>query len=1397
MESNKWQAHRAGILNYWYYDEAEFEFADGRLMLRGSNGSGKSVTMQSLVTVLLDGVKRADRLDSFGSRSRRIEDYLLGEKEISSYEERTGYLYLEYKREHSDQYVTTGIGLHARRGNTKVDFWGFLLQNGRRIGKDFYLYKQGRDPETGRDQRIPLSRRELENAIGQDGRVTTEQREYMAMVNQHVFGYRSLEQYEELMQLLIQLRSPKLSRDFRPSVIYEILNDSLPVLSEEDLRPLSETLENMERTKLSIEQLEREKRSLDNICQAYDRYNRAVLSERCVMTSRYEQILSLQQKKMQEAEVSLQDAQSAEQEAIRQQQALSVEAAGLQEEQENLRENEAYKAARSKEEKSHQLQELQSERQKKEKELKEKRRRELETQGSLERGEARIEEQRKAAEEWLEELETLADFACFRVHRTMAGGFSLSDEKVQEHFRLWEASCREYEELLTQLRRMLQQYERLQERNVRLETELSAESQQLDRYRREQERLLDQLEEERSRLVKEYYEWKKGWEQIIVFPTQEDAIMAGMLQGLYRDAEWKEVQALLRSLFGGEEQKLHAEMGAVRATQETIRQKQEAVEEALRQLYETKEAEPELSEACREARKLLSDRGIPHLSLYEAAEFRDTVDEKTRERMEAALLDAGLLTAVILPENQTAAKLPEEMTGSILFSGEPVMMAESLVDYLQPVPGESGISASRIADILGCIRVDDSFYAPEDQGVSINIRRGAYRLGNLAGHAVDRDCALYIGKTAREAYRRQQIAEKEAEREALQSEAERLRKELEEWAAKLQSLRDANAAFPEEQVVREVFLSQQAKAREIELQLERVQKKDEEKKQLALDLRELQREIREARGDTGLEFSTGAYEQAQSEMGEYRDHLRNLQLVQRDFAHAEEQQKQFSETLDYLRQEADALRGEILSFEMEEKKISLAVEALERQLKELDAEAIEKRIAEVAERLRRLPAEQRGALEAELAAKNAGHHWKEVLNQIQRRRKIYELLVQNWKKLLQTDLKRGFLYSERPEQKVLQELENSWKKEQEKENPVTVTILAGRLQDAQYREQGMLMEYRMSLHVSEESLAPMPELVPEDEELFTHAWQELREKASRSLLLIEADGRQESPYEQRDWLKNHLEEQKNLLSEQDKRIYQEIIMNSIGRTISDRIYGAEAWISKMNGLMRQSETSSGLKFRLEWKAVRTEDDNELDASELVELLHADPESLKEEDMQRIVQHFQTRIERARAETEGDADRAEESFQTRVRELLDYRKWFHFQLYFDQGEKIQKRELTDRAFFRFSGGEKAMAMYVPLFSAAYSRYQEAGKDAPYLITLDEAFAGVDEQNMRDMFHLVEQLHFNYIMNSQAIWGDYDVVPSLNIYELLRPLNASYVTVAGYHWDGKRRMVMMEEDGAAEE
>jgi hypothetical protein len=87
---SRWMINRAGLVNFWYYDEEEFDFSGGRLLLRGANGSGKSVTMQSFIPLLLDGNKNPERLDPFGSRARRLEDYLLGEEDVSGVEERTG-----------------------------------------------------------------------------------------------------------------------------------------------------------------------------------------------------------------------------------------------------------------------------------------------------------------------------------------------------------------------------------------------------------------------------------------------------------------------------------------------------------------------------------------------------------------------------------------------------------------------------------------------------------------------------------------------------------------------------------------------------------------------------------------------------------------------------------------------------------------------------------------------------------------------------------------------------------------------------------------------------------------------------------------------------------------------------------------------------------------------------------------------------------------------------------------------------------------------------------------------------------------------------------------------------------------------------------------------------------
>lgn len=46
---------RAGIVNLWDYRDQEFCFADGRLVLRGPNGSGKTKALEVLFPFVFDG----------------------------------------------------------------------------------------------------------------------------------------------------------------------------------------------------------------------------------------------------------------------------------------------------------------------------------------------------------------------------------------------------------------------------------------------------------------------------------------------------------------------------------------------------------------------------------------------------------------------------------------------------------------------------------------------------------------------------------------------------------------------------------------------------------------------------------------------------------------------------------------------------------------------------------------------------------------------------------------------------------------------------------------------------------------------------------------------------------------------------------------------------------------------------------------------------------------------------------------------------------------------------------------------------------------------------------------------------------------------------------------------
>ena len=270
-------------------------------------------------------------------------------------------------------------------------------------------------------------------------------------------------------------------------------------------------------------------------------------------------------------------------------------------------------------------------------------------------------------------------------------------------------------------------------------------------------------------------------------------------------------------------------------------------------------------------------------------------------------------------------------------------------------------------------------------------------------------------------------------------------------------------------------------------------------------------------------------------------------------------------------------------------------------------------------------------------------------------------------------------------------------------------------------------------------------------------------------------------------LENDVEEQTRLLSDKDRELFEDILANTISKKIRGKIQSSRRWVDAMNRLMESMQTSSGLSLSLKWKSKRAEKEEQMDTRTLVQMLQKDVEIMREEEVKQLSAHFRSKIDEARKLMDDSSN--VQSFHSIMREVLDYRKWFEFQLEYQKtGEK--KKELTDRIFFTFSGGEKAMAMYVPLFSAVVAKYAGARMDAPRIISLDEAFAGVDEMNIKDMFRLMVEFDFDFMMNSQILWGDYETVPSIAIYQLLRPENVKFVTVIPYVWNGNVKTLVKE-------
>lgn len=1403
--AGKWKLNRAGLFNFWYYDDEIFEFADGKLLLRGANGSGKSVTMQSLLPVLLDGKKTPDRLDPFGSRSRRMEDYLLGEKEVSNRDERTGYLFIEYKMEGTEQYLTTGMGMQAKR-NQPLKSWGFVITDNRRIGYDLELYKVTN--HHGERKKFPYSQTELANVIGIGGEVASSNQEYMRLINRYVFGFETIEAFEDLIKLLIQLRSPKLSKDFKPTVIYEILEEALPPLTDEDLRYLSDSIEQMDQTKQQMEQLEREVKALTKLKDAYEAYSERIFAD---LVKEWKQARDRADKEHAEVESLREQVAGLELEVetgTQRQHDLKIRQSTLSEQRQRLEMHEVFKLEEELQKKRQDLDGLKRELASQHQRIEGKMKKERDSRRRLDDLESEIDRKIRWLKDAIQDLDYEAGEGAFAQHEMNVQDYEQS-EAGSFGFENWnrelDAHRERLEAALDELRRRDMTIQQFQDKN----RELSEAKQAHDTLLEDESKWQRVLSEEKQGLIHRIHVWLDDHDYYQVSDPVRQQMMR-MIDLLFTDYEFEDVKELFRPFVETYEDRLRIRRSEVRSERDQTLREKERLQEEWSEIKAKRDPEPARHEATVEARKMLESQKVTYKPLYELVEFKPEVPDEVQKRLESALAETGLLDALVTTESVNVQH-------DRILGADPKLFTATLADYLQPDRVQKDIPADYIEMILQSIEMNGD--------VPIHFtEEGRYRLGSLHGHALPLDEVRFIGREARKRYREKLLAELEEQMKACDEHMGRLDEQLLVIEQKLGASKEAWSRFPTGADVRTCYHELEKISRDLQHQEKQIKQLSDQLARLDQLIQESRRKLMDLTRGIRLELRADAYSHALAMVRQYEKRLHQIQREHDFWVRLMEDEKREREQLIELQDEIDELRGELASYQDKATKLEQQIEDIRKQQELKGAEEVRREISHVIEQLSVVDAEL-NHLAREIPTLEAKLEQTRVqLDEGMKTMKFWTRMKDVWEESVLKEWKRGLIALGRessakvllkqgermPEHTssgqdasrqgelalaktehdadVLEllkrgELHQYLEKKDSKER----SLLEADLTKLFYNLQPDLTEYKMIQYTdAPEWFDWMKEVDREEWKPVIEQW---KSKSIRNIIEFDQRGVKISPAALFESVSRELSIQETRLDELDKQLYEEILFNSVGHKLRARIRRAEQWTEQMRELMESRDTSSGLRFSIRWKPKTADSEEELDTQDLVTLLKRDARVLSDEDRGRISRHFRSKIQAAKLwmEEKGEG----ETLLQVLKMVLDYRKWFTFVLYYERSNEPW-RELTNHHFFKFSGGEKAMAMYIPLFTACYSRYQEAAPSAPYIITLDEAFAGVDENNINEMFEIVEQLGFNYIMNSQVLWGDYESVKSLSVCELVRPKNADYVTVIRYKWNGKQLVLLSEEE-----
>ncbi|MFK0281161.1 TIGR02680 family protein [Streptomyces sp. NPDC090499] len=1330
----RWRPLRIGLVDLFHYDVEEFWFRDGRLLLRGNNGTGKSKVLALTLPFLLDGDLSARRVEPDGDPGKRMEwNLLLGGEH--PHPERLGYTWIEFGRLDDTtgeaHFRTLLCGLKAVAGRGIARHW-FAVTTQRIAGGLDLLDATG----------TALSRDRLAEAIGDHGMVYDTAKAYRRAVDEALFGLGE-RRYGALVDLLIQLRQPQLSKRPNEAALSRALTEALPPMDQAVVADAAEAFRSLDEEKEELRAAREAQQASSAFLDHYRRYARIAARRRARLPraehARYEHL----QRELVRAQADHDQAVTDRTEAQDRATALAERAARIGAQDAALRSGPEMRDARALDQAAADA---------------------SRTAGDVVRSEA---DRQQAAEAHTRALGRLA---------TATNRLTTAQEALDDiEGRVADSAAAARIDVprtsgapAPVLRRAADEAMASRRRAVDHVETLVTAAERAEEARRAARLRADEADEEAGRGAVQLAEAEEA------VAEAGHALVAAVREKLSGFAELRvdglpglldAVQGWTSTLDGPHPARLaattaHRVLGARLADRAAaLTQSEKATAERLRRgaeqlaALETGGQRGPAAPHTRTADVRTRALGAP---LWRLIDFRPHVTKAQQAGLEAALEASGLLDAWVRPDGTAVSAHGHD----VLLDPLDLPTGNGLDRALCPAvdhadAGAAAVGEQTVQRLLAAIALVDADQEGDSRTwVCVD---GRFRVGALTGGWA-KDSAQYVGEKAREQDRRNRIAELRIEQAAMEAEREQL-VEQRRVVSERRTVLDAElAAVPGEDDLRRAHAWLGAAAETVHRARTRQRERAAELSRAATEADRTANELSDTATDLNLPAGRDGLAAVRHALADHAVHLAALWPASRERADAER-------AVDGERTETD--RAERLVAELAERateaaRLAAAADEHLRTLRSTVGAAVaelQRLLEETGEAARACEREQQRAQEDIQAADRQAGHAEGRIERLAEDVTDATAARERAVAALQRFTATGLLAVALPDLPVPDEDGGPWAA-----TPAVTLARAIESRLATTEDSDAAWE-RIQRYLSEE-------LGRLQDALSRHGHTATARPGEDGMRVdIVYQGRERAVPELAEALATEVAELTRILSAHEREILQTHLITEVAGTLQELIGSAERQVRAMNRELEERPTSTGMKLRLVWRASRRAPQGLAQARDR---LRQSADAWSPEDRAAVGAFLQEQIARRQAD-----DRTG-SWQEDLTAALDYRAWHEF------GVERHQHGRWVPATGPASGGERVLAASVPLFAAASSHYASAGgAHAPRLVTLDEAFAGVDDDSRAKCLGLLRAFDLDVVMTSEREWACYPQVPGIAIAQLSRVDDIDAVLVTRWEWDGGER------------